>query len=141
MSAAPSPAPVLVKAATLTKSPTLTKAPSTKNIKVVEEKDAGKANGKSGALDFIPAAQTGLARTGVLVESIKLSSGVTLKVGTNVRSGGVVQHDNGHVSRKEYMTMKETGQGQRATVLSERRRETRRDMNLVLPVIDKPKSR
>ncbi|GAQ83048.1 hypothetical protein KFL_001340020 [Klebsormidium nitens] len=124
-SVAPSPAPVL------------TKVPTTKSVKSVE--DAGKASGKSGAPDFIPAAQTGLARTGVLVDSIKLSSGVTLKVGANVRSGGVVQHDNGHVSRKEYLTMKETGDAQKAPT-SDRRRE-RRVTNLVLPVIEKPKSR
>jgi hypothetical protein len=112
-----------------------------KSLKPGDGKDTGKANGNYGVPDFIPAAQPGTGRTGVLVESIKLSSGVTLKMGPNVRSGGIPQHDPGHVTRKEYMAMREAGEGPRSNQAPSSDRRNRRVTGLVLPVIDKPKSR
>lgn len=112
-----------------------------KSLKPGDGKDIGKANGNHGVPDFIPAAQPGTGRTGVLVESIKLSSGVTLKMGSNVRSGGNPQHDPGHVTRKEYMAMREAGEGFKSNQAPSSDRRNRRVTGLVLPLIDKPKSR
>jgi hypothetical protein len=111
--------------------------PRSKSLKPGDGKEKGKANGNHGVPDFIPAAQPGTGRPGILVESIKLSSGVTLKMGTSVRSGGIPQHDPGHVTRKEFMAMREGGEGPK----SSSDRQNRRVTGLVLPVIDKPKSR